>query len=133
MSWDYQGFGRWLRTARVSNLPVMSQERVAEIVGVTQAKMSRWEMERPRTEPPNLEQCRRLAELFDGDLIELAEMCGQWNPELERSLLVALAGGPSPRPPAREIATPRERISLVGRSALMGRSTHFLAAPPVAA
>lgn len=93
MEWDYQKFGGWLRRARVSTLPTLSQDSVAEKVGVTQARVSRWELERPGTDAPTLDECLKLSDLFGVDFIELAKLCGRWNDRIERRVLVSLAHG----------------------------------------
>ena len=91
MEWDYKTYGRWLRRARVSTLPGDSQEDLAELVGTTQARISRWEQERPSSEPPSLDQCLILSDHFEVDFIELAKLCGQWNDKIQERVLVALA------------------------------------------
>lgn len=91
MEWDYQEFGQWLRKARVSTLPILSQDKVAEVLGVPQTKVSRWEKERSGTPAPTLDECLQLADLFGFDFLTLARMCGRWNDRIERRILVELA------------------------------------------
>lgn len=93
MEWDYKTFGRWLRRARVAKLPVLSQDKVAESIGTTQAKISRWEQERPGTDAPSLEECLHLADLFGVNFLELAKLCGRWNDRLQQRVLVDIAAG----------------------------------------
>lgn len=92
MDWDHQTFGRWLKYQRVI-IHDMSQERLAEHLGVPQAYISRWERgwkDYPNTEPPELATCLELADLFEANFIDLATLCGRWNDRLEKGVLVAL-------------------------------------------
>ncbi len=91
MEWEYQRFGRWLRKARVDELPVISQDKLADILEVPQSIISRWEKEKAQTRPPTLRQCGRLADLFDVDAVALARACGQWDDEIQERILVTLA------------------------------------------
>lgn len=87
MSWKSRAeFGRWLRTARVGDLPVISQDVLAQRLGVTQSKVSRWEQERPGTEPPDINVCLRLADIFNTEFEAVASMSGWWNEDIRQRL-----------------------------------------------
>lgn len=92
MQWDRDSFSYWLKMKRRVESE-LSQDDVADRIGATQAKISRWEKADASTDPPTLNQCLRLAEVFDGSLLDLARMCGQWNDDLEKRILVELAAG----------------------------------------
>lgn len=94
MEWEgRETFGKWLRMQRVVEKEI-SQEDLAELLGVHQSRVSRWEKRHLNTDPPTLEECAILADIFEVDFIELAKLCDRWNDDLQRRVLVSLASGP---------------------------------------
>lgn len=93
MEWQHQRFGQWLKYQRVI-VKDLSQDRLAAEVGVTQSQISRWELgpdRWPNTEPPTLEECLSLADVFEVNFIELAKLCGRWNDRIQQRVLISLA------------------------------------------
>ena len=87
-NFDREAFSYWLRVQRRVEKP-MSQEALAEAVGTTQPRISRWEAEDPNTDPPTLDECLRLSEIFDADFVDLATLVGRWSDELARKVLIS--------------------------------------------
>lgn len=93
MQWDHERFGKWLKYQRTIEHN-MSQDKLAEKIGVAQAYISRWERgweNYPNTPPPELETCLDLAEMFETDFIDLAKLCRRWNDRLEKRIRMDLA------------------------------------------
>lgn len=90
--WDRFTFAEWLRVARARQLPRLSQRDVADQTGIPQAKLSRWENP-PAGDisPPTLKELAALVDALGGDFLELARMVGEWDDDLERRVLVAVA------------------------------------------
>lgn len=93
--WNRETFARWLKMQRRVLNP-MSQEKLAEKLGVTQSRVSRWEGAETDVDAPTLDECLRFAEIYEVDFIELAKLVGRWNDDLSRRVLVSLASNGDP-------------------------------------
>lgn len=90
--WDRDLFAEWLRIARARKLPRLSQRDVERATGIAQAKLSRWENPPAGDNaPPTLHELAAIVDFLGGDFLELARMTGQWDDDLEKRVLVALA------------------------------------------
>lgn len=91
MNWDRDTFAHWLKYQRRVVKPT-SQQKLSDRLGetVTQSKVSRWEEAHVHTNPPTLDECLRLADIFEVDFIELAKLCGRWNDQIQERVLISL-------------------------------------------